>query len=115
MQNKLTLTQSKAGRRFMGFMKVFNSANADAMQQFVADYTTDEALNAQTAAEWEAQLGRIYAATGPMKVFQVIAADEYRVVVLMQASTNGALFITEMAVSEDYPHKIAEFIHRPAS
>jgi hypothetical protein len=31
----------------------------------------------------------------------------------MQAQADEALYYTEMAVEEDYPHKIVEYTHRP--
>ena len=108
------LMQTKAGRRFAGFLKTFNAGDLDSIESFVADYSTDEALEANSAAEWRTELNHILEVTGGLRVQQVLAADEYRVVILMEARTNGVLYLTEMAVSEDYPHKIAEFIQRPA-
>lgn len=108
-----TLTQTKAGRRFMGFMKAFNTG--DDLHAYATNYITADALEKHPPEEWARQLRQIHAATGRLRVIQVVAADEYRVVVLMQAQTDSALYLTEMAVSEDYPHKIMEFIHRPAN
>jgi hypothetical protein len=44
----------------------------------------------------------------------VIASDEYRVIVLMQGKADGGLYLTEMTVLEDYPHKVAEYKQQPA-
>jgi len=114
MQNKVALTQSKAGRRFMGFMKVFNSGDMNAIADFLSQYITDDALEQSPLEMWHASMKGIYAATAGMRVMQMVGADEYQVVLLMQAHNNGAMFVVTMAVSEDYPHKISEFLHRPA-
>lgn len=113
MDAKLTLMNTKAGRRFAGFMKAYNTGDPDIIYDFVKHYTTDEALTAQPVKTWAKQLMTIHRHIGPMKVEQVVASDEYRVVVLMGAQAGG-LYTTEIAVSEDYPHKVAEFKHEPA-
>lgn len=98
----------------MGFMKVFNAGDATALHDYISAYTTDDALAHNSAAEWQEHLARIYAATGAMRAVQVVVSDEYRVVVLMQAQTNNAYYMIDMAISEDYPHKVAAFSHTPA-
>ncbi len=112
METKVALMKSKAGRRFAGFMKAYNTGDPDVIYDFVKQYTTDEALQAQPVKTWAKQLITIYQHIGTMKVEQVVAADEYRVVVVMGAQAGG-LYTTELAVSEDYPHKVAEFKHEP--
>jgi hypothetical protein len=113
MHNKFTLTSTKAGHRLMGFMAAFNAGDPDRLREFIAQYTTDQALEQDSLDDWVDQLTAIYALTGGLRVFQLIGADEYRVVVLMQSHANSVLHFVEMAVSEDYPHKILEFSHRP--
>jgi hypothetical protein len=112
--NRKALTSTKAGRRLMGLMVVFNSGDLERLRAFIEQNTGAEALEQHSPEEWAQQLGHIYDATGGMRVQQVIAADEYKVVVLMQAHTNDALYMAQMAVSDEYPYKIAEFIHQPA-
>lgn len=115
MNARAQLMKTKAGRRFAGFMVAFNSGDPAKIHAFVSDYTTDEALVQNDADQWSAELERIHTATGGLRIMQVLAAEEYRVVVLMQAHDNPTLITAEMAVSEDYPHKIAEFITRAAA
>lgn len=107
--------RTKAGRRFAGFMKTFNAGDVEQIQDFVTQYITDDALAQNTTNEWIEHLGAIYTLTGGLRAVQVMASDEYRVVLLMQAHSDASLHIVEIAVSEDYPHKVAEFIHRPAA
>ena len=114
MQNKFALAKSKAGRRFIGLMRVFNTGDADAIHNFITEYITDDATTANPVEQWQEQLINIYNATDGMRVFQVVGTDEYQVAVLMQAHNNDALYVMSISVSEDYPHKISEFTHRPA-
>jgi hypothetical protein len=104
------LGKTKAGRRFIGFMRAFNQhSDYDAL---VRESVAETALAATDAATWAAELQRIYTATGGVRVMQVIATDEYRVVVLMQTQSDGTLQIIDMGVSEDYPHHITHLSHR---
>jgi hypothetical protein len=44
----------------------------------------------------------------------VIGFDKLHVIVLMQAEYDpDALFLNEVFVEEDYPHKIAVYVHQP--
>jgi hypothetical protein len=95
-------------------MKAFNSGDSANMRDFIAAYTTEEALGLHGVEGWTEQITRIYEQTGGLRVQQVLAAEEYRVVVLMQAHQQSALHILEMAASEDYPHKVAALTHRAA-
>jgi len=114
MQNKIQLGKTKAGRRFMGFMRTFNSGDPAAIETALQDAITEESLEKHDVATWLAQMQYIYSITEGLRVFQVLASDEYQVVVLMQAQKDDRLHIIEMVVSEDYPHKIAAFVQRMA-
>jgi len=111
---KTKLMTSKAGRRFAGFMKAFNTGDADIVYDFVKQYTTDEALEKQSVTDWTRELLRIHRATGGLKLHDVLDAEEYRVRAVLQAK-GGVLVETTMTVSEEYPHKVAQFIQQPAS
>lgn len=101
------LGKTKAGRRFIGFMRAFNRHDSydSLVRESVAETATD-------AATWVAELQRMHTTTGGLRVMQVIATDEYRVVVLMQAQQDDALHIIDMGVSEDYPHHVTHLSHR---
>ncbi|TVR22958.1 MAG: hypothetical protein EA396_05000 [Anaerolineaceae bacterium] len=114
MDSKQVLTRTKAGRRFMGFMRALNRGSEQDVRGLVENDITDDALNAHSAEVWEAQLQYIRAMSGGLRVVNVIAEDEYRVVVLMQAHDNERLHVIDMAVEEDFPHRVAQFIQRLA-
>jgi len=113
MDVKETLSKTKAGRRFVGFMRALNSGDP-AMIQPQLQYIADKALEAHPAPIWGAQLQYIHAITGGLKALQVVASDEYQVVVLMQAYKDNRLHLIDMIVEEDYPHKVVQFIQRVA-
>lgn len=99
----------------MGFMKTLNSGDDAQIKHAVESYITEESLEKHGADVWTAQMQYIYAISGGLRVMQVIGAEEYHVVVLMQAHKDERLHILEMYVSEDYPHKISAFIQRVQS
>ncbi len=113
MDVKETLSKTKAGRRFVGFMRAVNSGDP-AMIQTQVQYIADKALEAHSAQIWGAQLHYIHAITDGLKALQVVASDEYQVVVLMQAYKDNRLHLIDMIVEEEYPHKVMQFIQRIA-
>jgi hypothetical protein len=114
MDVRQTLLKTKAGRRFMGFMRTVNQGDPVAVEQLVKTAITEEALQAHGPEIWTAQLQYIQAMSGGLRVVQVVAEDEYRVVVLMQAHANDKMHVIDMTVSEDFPHKVAQFVQRLA-
>lgn len=98
----------------MGFMRTLNKGDENEIRTLAKTTITDEALAAHNADIWAAQLLYIHAITGGLKVVNVLGEDEYRVVVLMQAHKNERMHIIDMAVEEDYPHRVAQFIQRVA-
>ncbi|RMG70320.1 MAG: hypothetical protein D6711_17610 [Chloroflexi bacterium] len=114
MDVKTTLTKTKAGRRFMGFMRAVNQGDERVLRTTVTQYITEEALQLHDAETWVKQLMHIHQTTGGLKAIQVLASDEYRVLVMMQAKSDHRLHIVDMAVSEEYPHQVSQFIQRMA-
>lgn len=114
MDTKQALTKTKVGRRVMGFMVALNRGDEAHLTNYLKVSITDEGLEQQPLDEWVRELTNIYHATGGMRVFQVVATDEYKIVLMMQAHNNNAFYIMEVAIEEDFPHRIGELIHRPA-
>lgn len=98
----------------MGFMRVINQGDPEAIAQLVQEAIAEDALQAHNPEIWAAQLQYIHAMSGGLRVMQLMAEDEYRVVVLMQAQKNTRQHVVDMTVSEDYPHKVVQFIQRVA-
>lgn len=113
MDVKETLSKTKAGRRFVGFMRALNSGDIAILRPQL-DYIADKSLEHHSKEIWQAQLQYIHAITGGLKAIQVMASDEYQVVVLMQGHKDNRLHVIDMTVEEDYPHKVLQFVQRVA-
>lgn len=98
----------------MGFMRAVNQGDENTLRTTVEQYITEEAMQTHEIDTWVKQLLHVHETTGGLKAIQVVASDEYRVVVMMQAKTDNRLHIVDMAVSEEYPHKVSQFVQRMA-
>ncbi len=113
-QDKMTLMKAAAGRRYMAFLTIYNSGNTERLRTFIEDNTTDKLLEKSSVDGLLAQYMAMKEATGKLKVHQVVAADDYYIVVLVMAQTDGKLYINEYKVDEDYPHKVLKYNHHLA-
>lgn len=113
MSDKGTLVTSNAGMRLIAQQTLLNKGDFERIRTFVADHYAGAALEAQPAEDRLAALRALAEQAGRLRVYQVIAADKHRVVVLMQAQKDEALYLTELAVEEDYPHRVTEYKHQP--
>ena len=111
MGDAMRLAQSEAGRRLIGLLTIFNRGHERQMQNYIIDNYTDDALAAQPLTEILRQYQAMWEQVGKLKVLQLIAASEYRIVVLTQAQTDGSVYYNDLTVTEDYPHKIIAFTH----
>ena len=109
MNDKGTLITSQAGMRLIAQQKLLNNGDAERLHVFITDSYAASALEAQPV---EARLADLQA-LGKLRVFQVLASDKHRVIALMQAQQDEALYMIELAVEEDYPHKIIEYSQKP--
>lgn len=95
--------------RLIAQQTLLNGGDAERLRLFISDSYAASALEAQPAESWLNELQ----AAGRLRVFQVLAADKHRAVVLMQAQRDEALYMVELAVEEDYPHKITICTYQP--
>ncbi len=111
--DQAALTRSSAGMRLIAQLTLFNRGDFKRLRAFIAESYAPAALQAEILPARLAALRGQFASGGPLRVCQVIAADKHRVIALTQARRSGALFYTELAVEEDYPHRITDYVHRP--
>ncbi len=111
MNDKATLRLSNAGMRLIAQQTLLNNGDAERLRVFITDSYAASALESQPVVSRLADLQ----ALGKLRVFQVLAADKHRVVLLMQAQRDDALYMVELAVEEDYPHKITQYSQKPLS
>jgi uncharacterized protein with GYD domain len=109
--DKRALSGSQAGMRFIALMKFYNDGHLPRLTQFLQESMAAPLLEAQPAdaraAEWAARRESI----GRHKVKQVLAAGKHQVAVVVSAEHNEALYYVEIAVEDDYPHRITKCLH----
>lgn len=109
MNDKTALKSSSAGMRFIAQITLQNGGDDARLREFFAASYSPSLLEqspvderVRGAADWRE-------AAGKLRVFQVVATDKHRVIVLLQAQQGEALYYAEIAVEEDYPHRVTEF------
>lgn len=113
MDTKVALMQTPVGRRVIAFLTIFGSADFERLRTYFADNFTDNALGEQSAEARSQQHRQIFNETGKLRVYQVIASDEHHVVFIAQAQKDESLYLNEMRIEADYPHKVITFTHSP--
>jgi len=107
--NKQVLTQNAAGMRLIVLMTLFNSANYPRLRTYIADNYHPSLLEEQPGNVRLALLKAQRRLSGKVRVRQIIAVDKYQVVVLMESAHEGTLTMIDLAVEEEYPHRIIRF------
>jgi hypothetical protein len=113
MSDQAALTGSSAGMRLLAQMTLFNRGDFDRLGTFIAESYTPAALADEPPAAALERLRDLRASAGPLRVYQVIASDPHRLIALAQSRLSGALFYMDIAVEDDYPHRITAFTHYP--
>lgn len=108
---KEALVKTAVGRRFIAFLTIANSGDGERLRQYIAENFADEALASSSVEQCWQSLQTIWGMVGKMRVFQVVATDDYQVMVITQAQTDGSFHMNQMQVQEDRPHKILLYAH----
>jgi hypothetical protein len=109
-----TLKVTPAGRRYMGFLAIFNTGDAERIREYISEYYSDEALGDNTVEEMLAWHLHLYEQTGGLKIHNVYLSEEHYVIIVVMDRLNEGMHMDKMKVSEDFPHKITEYLHVPA-
>lgn len=113
MDDKTTLVRTAVGRRLIAFYTLLNASNFDRLQEFIAENFTAEALAESSAGQRLSKLQEAASQCGRLRVRQVLAIDDHHVVLLVEAERDEFIYYNEMRVTEDYPHKVMTYIHKP--
>ncbi len=113
MDDKSALAKSKAGRRVIAQLTLYNQGDFARLGAYFDEHYTAAALLAEPSERRLLDLKTARKLHGRLRVRQVVAADEHHVMALLQAE-KGALLVYEMKVDPDYPHKVLESALRPA-
>ncbi len=106
---KQHLITSHAGIRLIAQLTIFNKGDFDRLRAYLQDNYAEEAFADIGVKTRMAELKAIYRMNGKMRIEQVIAAGEYEAIVALVAERGDAVYLTQMAVQEDYPHKVTFF------
>ncbi len=106
------LARSHAGMRLIAQTTLYNRGDFERLRAFIADNYRPEALDVMAAKDRLLDLRMTYRVAGKLHVRQVVAVDKHRVVALMQAQKNNRMYLAQMAVEEDYPHKVLDYHHQ---
>lgn len=115
MENdKLALRKSQAGMRFIAQMTIYNSEDEERLRRFISESYHEDALMQANVQQRLANERAMLEQIGKVRVKQVAAANEYQVIVILEAQkTPGAYYYMEMQVEEDYPHRIRHYLLVP--
>lgn len=113
MSDKGALVTSSAGMRLIAQQTLLNRGDWARLRDFIQDSYTAEALAAQPVEARLAELEALMAQVGKLRVYQVVGAGKHQVVALMQGQREPLLYLMEMAVEEDFPHRILRYAQQP--
>ncbi len=104
--NQHNLSRSRAGMRLMAQMLFYNKGDFERLRGYIAEQYSETALEAIPARTRLAELKAIYRISGRMKVEQVVASSDYQILVALSAEHNGDVYLANVAVDEEHPHKV---------
>jgi hypothetical protein len=109
VDTKIALMQTPVGRRVIAFLTIFGSGDFDRLRTYIAENYNDTALRQCPVDERLHQHQTIFEQAGKLRVYQVVASDEHHVVFIVQGQKDDSLYLNEMRIEADYPHKVIEF------
>lgn len=113
MADKDALIQSQAGMRLIAQMTLYNTGDSERLAGFIANSYHTNALQARPTCDRLREMLAQFRQDGKGRVHQVIATDKHQVVVLLQMQHTRALYLAEMIVEKDYPHRITTYTLQP--
>jgi hypothetical protein len=106
------LARSHAGMRLIAQTTLYNRGDFERLRAFITDNYRPESFEVIAAKDRLLDLKMTYRVAGKMRVRQVVAVGPHRVVVMMQAQKNNSMYLAQLAVEEDYPHKVIDYHHQ---
>lgn len=112
-EDKIALTGSQAGMRFIAQMKLYNDGDNQRLLTFLSESYSETLLAEQDVHARLAALAAQRASIGRQKVKQVLATGKHQVSIVTTAEHAAQLYYVEVQVQDEYPHKITRFLHAP--
>jgi hypothetical protein len=106
------LARSQAGMRLIAQMTFYNKGDFERLRTFIEESYTSGALEVMSAKDRLLDLKMTSRVAGKLRVRQVVATDKHRVVAMLQGQKNSSMYLAQMVVEEDYPHKVMDYHHQ---
>lgn len=100
------LKQSNAGMRLIALLTLYNQGAFDRLRAYIADNYAPAALVEADAGTQAADWRERRTALGKLRVEQVAAIGKHQAVVVVQAQQDSSFHALQVAVEEDFPHRI---------
>lgn len=111
--NKQSLIRSQAGMRLVAQLSLYNRGDFQRLRTFVADSYHPTLLEEQPAAARIAVLKAQFRLLGRLRIRQVVATDKHEVIALIDSEKDERLFLLDVSVEDDYPHRVLRFAQQP--
>lgn len=103
---KRSLIASSAGMRLIALLTIFNKGDFARLRAYI-EQNYHPAILAEVPARVQlAELKAVYRLAGRLRVAQVAAVDKHTALALLD-SQRGGVYLTQIVVEEDYPHRVA--------
>lgn len=103
------ISASKAGRRFIAQMRLYNAGDFERLRQFMRSGYDDIVLMSHPVERRLLDLKITRKLHGRLKVAQVEAAEDYALQVMMTPEKGAARLRLKLTVGENYPHQIKRY------
>ena len=109
-----TFRITRAGRRYMALLAALNTGDADTITDFTVrnlDPMTFTDEEAEAFINWCLETHHY---TGGMDIHRVYLAEDYYVIVIVQARRDGSLYLDKLKIDSEDPFLIIEYAHDAA-
>jgi hypothetical protein len=109
MDDKFALTTNQAGMRLIALLTVYNRQDFQRLERLIDDSYASALLDDEATDDRLRAFKTLHTDVGRQRIRQVLALEKYRVVVLAQAERDHGLYVHEIQVDPEYPHKITAY------
>src|SRR5262249_28489443 len=94
--------------RLIALTTLLNKGDVDRLRAYIADNYHAGVLAETPVSMRLAELKAIHRLAGKLRIHQVIAANKYQVIAIVEGE-RGNQYIAQVTVEEDYPHKLLDY------
>ncbi len=109
--DRSTQRMTPAGRRYVGFLAIFNNHNVERLRTYVQDNFSEGTLTQISIDTLMDLFERIFRETGGMIVVEADPDGDHKITLTLKAREHDTLYIDVMTVDEEFPHKVLSYKH----